>query len=360
MTDVARRQGSVSPHGARFRVRLTIDGKQRHGGVYDTREEAESVLAGALAELGDKHATTLRGWGAKWLDMRETLGLHRDVAADRSRWTKHVLSQSWADEPLDAITSRTLRAWVADLIRLGLARQTISNVVVLLRVALRDAVEAEMLESNPAADVRVPKMARTDEPWTYLRGAEISALLAHPALPDYQRAVFTVAIYTGAREGELFSLRWRDVEDRGERPELVLRTSWRGPRKNGAVLRVPLLPPALDALRAWRRLRPALPAALVFPADDGTMRGRGYDGAWAETWRAKTGTRAEVRFHDFRHTAGASLVSGTFGRPWSLEEVKGFLGHSTIKMTERYAHLAPDALHAAAAATPGLKTRSKT
>jgi site-specific recombinase XerD len=42
------------------------------------------------------------------------------------------------------------------------------------------------------------------------------------------------------------------------------------------------------------------------------------------------------------------LVSGQWGRKWSLEEVKAFLGHASVKTTERYAKFAGDALMAAA------------
>jgi integrase len=357
MIDVARRQGSVSPHRGRWRVRYTAGGEQKSGGVYESREEAEDVLAALLGELGGSPTRTVRGWGEQWLDRRETIGLHRDVAADRSRW-KYVTAQPWADEPLDALTAKTIKAWVLELVQRKLARQTICNALNLLRVCLRDAVEAEAIPSNPAADVRVPKMARTDDPWTWLKPHEVETLIGHEKLPPYQRAVFTAAIYTGAREGELFALRWRDVDLDGAR--LILRASWRKPRKNGKVLSVPLLPAAVEALRTWRRERPALPAALVFPGDDGAPHVKGYDAQWASRWKAATGTRDDVRFHDFRHTCAASLVSGAWGRAWSLEEVKELLGHSSIKVTERYAHFAPEALHAAAAATPGLKTRAKT
>lgn len=354
--DMARRQGSVTPHRGRWRIRFTVDGKQKSGGVYDDRGEAEEVLAALLEQTGVTASLTVRAWGERWLDRRETIGLHRDVPADRSRWKCYVLSQPWADEPIDALTSKTLKAWMLDMVsRLG--RQTICNAVNLLRVCLRDAVDAEVIPSNPAAELRVPKMARTDEPWTWLKPGEIDALIHHADLPDYQRAVFTTAIFTGAREGELFALRWRDVDLDGA--EVVFRYSWGKPRKNGKVLRVPLLGDAVETLRAWRRLRPALPSALVF-SSDGSMHTKGYDAQWADRWCAATGTRPEVRFHDFRHTAGASLISGAWGRPWRLEEVRDFLGHSAIKMTERYAHLAPEALHAAAKATPGLKTRVKT
>ena len=52
-----------------------------------------------------------------------------------------------------------------------------------------------------------------------------------------------------------------------------------------------------------------------------------------------------------RHTCGSSLVAGWWGRAWRLEEVRDLLGHSTVRVTEMYAHLAPSELSKAAAAT---------
>lgn len=51
----------------------------------------------------------------------------------------------------------------------------------------------------------------------------------------------------------------------------------------------------------------------------------------------------DFRIHDMRHTCAAWLV--TAGVP--LAEVRDLLGHSTVKMTERYAHLAPENVRAA-------------
>ena len=51
----------------------------------------------------------------------------------------------------------------------------------------------------------------------------------------------------------------------------------------------------------------------------------------------------DFRIHDLRHCCAAWLVS--VGVP--LTEVRGLLGHSTVKMTERYAHLAPENVRAA-------------
>lgn len=45
-----------------------------------------------------------------------------------------------------------------------------------------------------------------------------------------------------------------------------------------------------------------------------------------------------VRWHDLRHSCGTSLNAGWWGRVWSLEEIRDLLGHSSVKVTEIYAH----------------------
>jgi hypothetical protein len=64
--------------------------------------------------------------------------------------------------------------------------------------------------------------------------------------------------------------------------------------------------------------------------------------------------RQPVRWHDLRHSCASSLVAGWWGRRWTLEEVKEHLGHSSITITQRYAHLAESALQVAAAGTVGI------
>ena len=62
---------------------------------------------------------------------------------------------------------------------------------------------------------------------------------------------------------------------------------------------------------------------------------------------------ANFRIHDLRHTCAAWLVSNRV----PLAEVRDVLGHTTVKMTERYAHLAPENLRAAVSVLDRVKSR---
>src|SRR5206468_11882497 len=70
--------------------------------------------------------------------------------------------------------------------------------------------------------------------------------------------------------------------------------------------------------------------------------------AWETTLRRATITN--FRWHDLRHTCASWMVQA--GRP--LQEVKDFLGHKTLAVTLRYAHLAPENLRKAASSLDGV------
>jgi len=364
-----RQRGSVTEHHdrdgrIRHRVRLTVQGKRRSLGIYDTKEEAEAVLDAAIEQIGDDgFALTLAGWGERWLNQRETDKLHRSIRSTRSVWTSRVATAPFALWPMHSIKRTDVVRWVRSLLRSTakpghkhkttpkrrLARQSVSNALVLLRRCLSDAADEGHIPSNPADGVRVPRVPTTEEGWTYLDEDEIAALLAK--LTPAQRTIFTVAIYTGLRAGELWGLRWGDVILKGKRPELVVRHSYRGPTKGGRVRRVPLLGQALVALKAWKKEKPGVAHALVWPADGGGCHAEGYT-AGLQAALARAGITRRVRFHDLRHTCASHLVMGSWTRTaWRLEDVRQMLGHRSIVTTERYAHLAPDAIHGLVADT---------
>jgi site-specific recombinase XerD len=93
---------------------------------------------------------------------------------------------------------------------------------------------------------------------------------------------------------------------------------------------VDLTPALAAALRAIRHR-----AELIFCNDNGSMLrpGQFHEVLWAAQRRAQL---RRIKWHDLRHSYASILASG--GMPLFL--IRGLLGHSSVKMTERYAHLA--------------------
>ncbi len=145
-------------------------------------------------------------------------------------------------------------------------------------------------------------------------------------------AAIRLLMLTGCRKNEVLRLRWDNVDL--ESGELALADAKTGPR---AVA----LPPAARGLLAVLPHKPGNP--WVFPGHRAGTHMRSIDDAWY-TLRARAGLD-DVRLHDLRHSfASRALALGE-----SLPMIARLLGHSQLETTARYAHLARDSIHEAAA-----------
>jgi integrase len=373
--------GEIELRGARYRVRAYVDGRRTPLGTYATEAEAKSVLDGlvALRARGDVAATgpTLRSYGAQWLDRREVDGM-RAQNSDRSRWERYIAPEEWAGWPLGEVRRRDVREWVSSLRKRQSARdtplspQTILHCVKLVSTCFRAALDDELIEKNPIAGLRVERPRPSPEMWTHLTVDEQKELATCPLgarteretfLIQAERLIALVAVGTGIRQGEQWNLELRDVHVDDAEPWLFVRWGSKGqPPKNGKARRVPLFGLALAAMKEWLRLLPRYapenPEELVFPTERGCRRQKSkLPRRWARILKAakldapdKRHDGHAVRWHDLRHTCASSLVAGWWGKPWRLEMVRDVLGHSTVTITERYAHLSPSVLDEAGAA----------
>ena len=172
-------------------------------------------------------------------------------------------------------------------------------------------------DANPLANVRKLKEPRGRV--RFLENAELTRLLEacrespSPALYP----VVVLAVSTGMRRGEIIGLEWPDVDF--ARNRLTLHET-----KNGERRTVPLAGHALDVMREWAKVR-RLDTPRVFAAD--------IRSAW-ETARRKAEI-ADFRFHDLRHCAASYLAMNGA----SIAEIAAVLGHKTLAMVKRYAHL---------------------
>lgn len=357
------------PNG-RWRVRVTTAEGKRIGGVFATQAEAEGVRRALVAKLAEANAAptgsmTLSAWGFRWLEERERNGM-KSVYGERSIWKNRVAPHGLGKTPLAAVTRGMVRAWIQDqrddtakrrdkagtLVDTGrkLHMSGVRRVRAVLRGALAAAYERELIPANPAAGI-VIRGPRTEGRWTYLSKAEVDQVLSCDEIPPRFRLLYAVAIYTGLRRGELWALRWGDIRRDGPHPEIHVRGSHDGPTKTGRTRRVPLLPPALAALeRLYAMAKKPDDGVLVFPSRFGKRRNKNDRGQWRANgghpgYCVVAGITRPVSFHALRHTCASALVGGYWGPPWRLEDVQKMLGHTSIKMTERYAHLSPEYLH---------------
>ena len=369
----------VLPSG-RFRVRITKDGKRVEAPVCDTLEAAIALREALKVELatGEFEAIdglSVKAWGPGWL--RKYRSSKRGFRSERQRFWNHVATAPFANRPMVTISRRDVKEWVHGLRTTKvkddrrpddlLSLQTRKHILNLLRALLQDAVEDEVIKVNPAADVRIREASLPVTDDLYLTPTEQEAVL-DACGTDPERWVVQFALGTGLRQAEQWSVLVADVRVEGSDPHVVVRFGGKDKTtKSGKIRRVPLFGLGLEAAVEWLKVLPSYaphnPEGLMFPSPkkdpDGKDGHRLYKGGARRqcgktppVWKkARAVVSRRIWWHLLRHTAASSLVAGWWGEKWRLEEVRQFMGHSSVKVTERYAHLAGSVLRAQATAT---------
>jgi len=166
--------------------------------------------------------------------------------------------------------------------------------------------------------------------WCKQRGREGRSMWPEDGFTDHVKPLVLLALNTGMRRGELFGLDWRSVK----LPAKLL-TVEAGNAKSGKTRYLPLNTEALDVLTRWKKQSKS--EGLVFPASSGARFGN-INKSWGGI--AEAAKLADFNFHDLRHDFASKLVMAGV----DLNTVRELLGHADIKMTLRYAHLAPHKL----------------
>ena len=184
----------------------------------------------------------------------------------RERWrqlTDNQIMPRLGGVPLQRIKPSHLAELYATLMREGgvgggpLAARTVGHVHRLLRRALGHALTWGLIQQNPAAVARPPRLVETEI--EIPSEAEIAAVLGH--LIERDRQLYTLgllALATGARRGELCGLRWGDAEAGMLR---ISNARWRRPKKRESGLSRPR-PNTAVALSASRPQR-SMPCARI-------------------------------------------------------------------------------------------------
>lgn len=210
----------------------------------------------------------------------------------------------------------------------GAKPATIVKELALMKAAFNVAIrEWEWCRDNPVCRVTFGRVNNARV--RYLDDVTFERVLQ--ACPAWLQPIVLVARYTGMRRDNIVMLQWQQVDL--ERKLIVLDHT-----KNGDRLGMPLCDPVIKVLQEVWRTRPK-PFGPVFTKPDGSLiSGNAVGMAFGRTCR-QIGI-ADFRFHDLRHTFASSLVQ----RGVDLYRVQRLLGHRDGRMTQRYAHLAPENL----------------
>jgi integrase len=208
-----------------------------------------------------------------------------------------------------------------------LSNSTVNLYRSLLSSIFSHGVKLGLIPANPIE--KVEKYPENPPRTRYLSDEE-EARLRKEFVQDSHEWEFHLALYAGMRRGEQFFLRWADVDLEINRAIAVGKT---GPRT------VEINSEARLALLELQKISGA--RDFVCPDNDGSAE-RDWR-RWFEVAVKAAGIQ-KFHYHDVRHTfASRALKKGA-----TIREVQELLGHKTLKMTERYLHISPSHLTAAA------------
>ena len=331
---------------------VQIDGKQvRHFNAAWSKDDAEKAMAARLLGVEPSvrdeglPVVTFKTLTDRYLLTKEA-GKKKSIKADRAI-IKGLLAFLGASTPLAAITAPRIAEYrltrlttVSERTKATLGKGTVNRELSVLRALMNLAADPEcgFLEKAP----RVKLEHEDQDRLRFLTDDEAVRLLDeckkagqhhnHGQRSPYLYPVVVIALNTGMRREEILGLTWPDVD--------LTRGVFRLERtKTGRRREVPMNLAAYTAVSELPRTGSRLFPRSVRTAWEGALERSGVE---------------DFRFHDLRHTFASWLVQK--GR--SLREVKELLGHSSITMTMRYSHLAPDHLKSAVAVLDAFSTTS--
>lgn len=287
--------------------------------IYDT-VKAKIALKQWIPGAEEKKEYTFRELAEKYLDWCNG----RQRSYEVKRYVIYSLLKIYDGYYLNDFTSQVIEKLQSDYLKNNYRPAYINKIVAILKHAMTKAYEWEMITEDTLRRIRKVKMLKGEtKRLRYLTVEECQALIA--ACDSHIRPIIITALNTGMRKGEILNLKWDNVDlkngfillDRtknGDRREIPINDTLRGVFQ--AIVRrldIPYVFYNPETGKPYTDLKRPFSAALR---------------------RAKI---QDFHFHDLRHTFASQLVMAGV----DITTVKELLGHKSLTMTLRYAHLAP-------------------
>jgi len=279
----------------------------------DAQEGKEPI---PMKRIGNHSLRELAELYSKWAERQRSFG--------SKKYFIQVLVNEFGNCPLRRFTTLLVEEFQTKTIMEGKAKATANRYLACLKHMLHKAVEWDMVEEEAHKRIkRVKFLPENNKRLRYLSREESQALI--DACSPHLQPIVVTALNTGMRKEEILSLEWDKHIDLKHGFILLDKT------KNGGRREIPTNRTLKQTLQ---RIVRRLDSPYVFTDNEG-KRFKDVKRSFHSALR-KTGIK-DFRFHDLRHSFASQLVmSGA-----DLATIQELLGHKTLEMTLRYAHLAP-------------------
>ncbi len=336
-------KGGVKTFYCRYYVRGSKEEHNERLGRYPTTtvEQARSAALekSALASRGEdpKKVQSVNRENDFWYQLNERSSLYRQHASTLRSGDKTVSSlkyhfRIWKGRRLDEITHEMVKRWYTTAIAEKKANGTpytparVNRPLAQLSGLFSLHVKTGLLDKNPVRYVRTSATREDTKQIRQLSQPEEARLRAALSSKDpWYQALIIMALHTGLRRGELYQLKWTDIDL--IRAEIIVRGDI---AKSKRTRTVPLSSELLIRLKTLHEEAAASPLVFPSPASKGQIN------TLKRSWKRLL-SEAEItnfRFHDLRHSFASRLAAN--GVP--LPTIKALMGHAKITTTERYLH----------------------
>ncbi len=320
----------VNPDGTRTTVRRASPIQTKRGAERYERDVRASLSDGSYGKE-KRRIPTLAEFAVEFMKSYAKVNNKHSTYEDKRSMFKHHLLPFFGRMRIDQIVSREIERYKAFRVETPSVK-TVTNHLSVLRKLLDVAYEWEIIAAIP----KFRWMKLPPASFRYLEFDEAERLLgaARGDVEQQWHAMILLALSTGMRQGELLAVQWDDIDLVAGRL-LVRRSVTRGvvgTPKSGRNREIPLNSRVLAELRRFRHLR----GPLVFCNEDGSLLTKNQCRRPLRRLQRKAAL-VELGWHDLRHSFASHLVMR--GAP--MKAVQELLGHSTMEMTMRYAHLSP-------------------
>jgi site-specific recombinase XerD len=332
--------------------------------VAEAREAAQQFLSSVEKGVDPSEPVKVITFGSFIKEFYEPWVLEYRKSGDS---TLYMIKSNFGflnDTPLEEITIADVEQWKAKRKRDGLKSSSINRRITALKAAVNWAKKRKIIQTNPilelerqAEDDTVSKvryltkeerarlMAALDAREKEMRRAhaghnDLSEMGEHETMrqfgegefADHLKPIVLLSLSTGIRRNAILSLEWRDVNF-DERTIMVRAAT----SKSGKQYYSPMNKIAFNTLSKWKsQAKRTSPGSLVFPSPQTGNKMGDCRTSWENL--VKAANVENFRWHDMRHDFASQLVM----KGVDLNTVRELMGHADLKMTLRYAHLAPN------------------
>ena len=328
-------------HAVRFADPGTGKEKTRYFSSKKLAEQARVEIEGRVVTgtySGDTHHITVRTMANRWrkagYSPRRADRLRSTTAGDYETALELYVLPRWGAVRMSDIRAGMLEIWRNELLKDGVGGSTVRKALLVVGILFRFAMRDHIVHINPASFVKKPSVRTRKAADERLTPEQLGGFFA--GLTGRTRIVVWIGAATGMREGEIFGLRWGDVDLEG-RIIRVCRQYTHGefvefPKTDAGARDIGIDTKLANELASWKQAQKAehrKPSSLVVATSaGGALSASNF--LQREFYPAlKAAELPRVVFHSLRHTASTILASSTIPQG----TVHRILGHASFATT---------------------------